>query len=188
MYPDKRKEKLLLFHGTTSDNVESIKTKIDIGICKKISDFGQGFYLTDNYEQAKVWAKKMALIKNRNSKGIQVEASIIAYEINLYKITQMNNMEYNDKNTKWAKFIFNCRTLNLHQYDVVYGPVADGSISNGTAISNLVRQYQNKEINFKDFHTKISAGFPWPEKNQISFHSERATSFLNFKQHWEVQE
>ncbi|WP_230116334.1 DUF3990 domain-containing protein [Bacillus velezensis] len=55
-----------LYHATTSDNIESIKNRIDLNECSEKTDFGQGFYLTTNVEQAVKWALRKESLHNKH--------------------------------------------------------------------------------------------------------------------------
>jgi hypothetical protein len=46
-------EKITLYHGS---NVEVKKPKLIASNVKRLLDFGAGFYLTSDFEQAKKWA------------------------------------------------------------------------------------------------------------------------------------
>lgn len=110
-----------LYHGTNVDFDE-----IDLSKSKPNKDFGKGFYLSDNYEQALNMAHtKMNLLET--GKPI-----VQTYEINNNEWEKLHILRFKDYSEEWAKFILlnrnNSTELPIHPYDVVIGPIANDRV------------------------------------------------------------
>ncbi len=90
-----------LFHGS----YVSVPTPF-VKLSRKKLDFGQGFYLTKLYDQAKSWAEVIAERKGRNQKPI-----VSSYSLNFeaivadgyrVKIFETYDME-------WLDYVVDCR-------------------------------------------------------------------------------
>lgn len=110
-----------LYHGS---NVEF--GDIDLKRSKPNKDFGRGFYLSDNYEQA----LDMARIK-----VVQLEAGrpvVMTYEVDDRYLDDLQILRYDSYSEEWAKFILlnrnNPSDTPAHDYDVVIGPIADDKV------------------------------------------------------------
>ena len=173
----------ILYHSTTSDCIDSLKEGIDIMKGNKRVDFGAGFYLTGNYDQARQWAR-FKESKARRSGISDVSGVIIQYKLNVETLEKLNCLIFNHVDSQWAEFIYANRAFDLdkfhnqeQEYDCVYGPLADG-----IAISVQVRELQDKEISFETFlNNIIGYKHPFPKDHQISFHTINAIQALQLK-------
>ena len=112
---------MTLYHGT---NVEF--DKIDLLKSKPNKDFGQGFYLSDNYNQAQEMAK---------TKVDQLECGqpvVLAYQVDETMMDSLKVLRFDDYTEDWAKFILlnrnNANREPVHDYDIVIGPIADDRV------------------------------------------------------------
>lgn len=110
-----------LYHGTNIDF-----DHIDINKSKPNKDFGRGFYLSADYEQA----KNMADIKVE-----QMETGmpfVQEYSISEIEMKSLKCMTFDDYTEEWAKFILlnrnNPSAVPAHDYDIVIGPIADDRV------------------------------------------------------------
>lgn len=110
-----------LYHGT---NVKF--DKIDLMKSKPNKDFGRGFYLSDNYEQAMKMAK---------TKVEQLETGtpmVLTYEFPDEAFQMLKVIRYEEYSEEWAKFIMlnrnNSSSLQAHDYDIVIGPIANDKV------------------------------------------------------------
>lgn len=114
---------MTLYHGTnaTFDQIDLLKSKPN-------KDFGLGFYLSDNYEQA----MEMAKIKTE-----QLECGqpvVMTYEVNEedVKKLQLKTLQFTRYDEEWAKFILmnrrNDKRGNVHDFDIVVGPIANDRV------------------------------------------------------------
>ena len=110
-----------LYHGTNIDF-----DHIDINKSKPNKDFGRGFYLSADYEQA----KNMADIKvEQMETGMPL---VQEYSINEIEMKSLKCMTFDDYTEEWAKFILlnrnNPSAVHAHDYDIVIGPIADDRV------------------------------------------------------------
>ncbi|MBR1514668.1 MAG: DUF3990 domain-containing protein [Bacteroidales bacterium] len=122
-----------LYHGS---NVEF--DRIDLLKSKPNKDFGRGFYLSDNYQQA---------LEMAETKVEQLEFGtpvVMAYDVDEAVLSELRILRFEDYSEEWAKFILlnrnNASADAVHDYDVVIGPIA-----NDTVGAQLWR-YENKSI------------------------------------------
>lgn len=125
---------ITLYHGS---NVEI--NKIDLSLSRRGKDFGCGFYLNADKQQAMEMAVRTS---NRMRTGSPVvtafefDDSILSTDILKIKI-------FEDYTTDWADFILiNRKNLSeepVHQYDIVVGPIADDTV--GVQIRRYIMGY-----------------------------------------------
>lgn len=130
-------------------------------------DFGGGFYLTTNENQAKNWAKRVAFRNNSDNMCIN------RYEFEVDKAnSNLKVLRFFEADEKWLDFICGNRSgKNMGDYDVVIGPVADDRVY------RVVVEYENgdldKETALKNLKTEVLC-------DQILFHTEKSLSFLKY--------
>lgn len=113
-----------LYHGSNIiiDNID-----LSMGKCGK--DFGRGFYLSDNYEQALKMAKVTAF---RSGKGEPMVTEFLFDDSILKKNIDINIKIFSEYNKEWAEFILenrrNSTTSQVHNHDIVIGPIADDTV------------------------------------------------------------
>lgn len=141
-----------VYHGSFECETEDIGiediSNIDFDKLNKFTDFGWGFYLTDNKQQAEQWAKNVS--KRKNGKlGIPSSSKIpksvykiktvewvpvlISYPFNFEK-NKYQIKTFSSPDEEWLRFIFMNRKYEpevdyevcRHSYEIVYGYVADG--------------------------------------------------------------
>lgn len=124
---------MILYHGSNVDF-----EKIDLLKSKPNKDFGRGFYLSDNHEQALDMAK---------TKVDQLETGspiVLAYQVNEKEMMKLRVLRFDDYTEDWAKFIIlnrnNASEKQAHDYDIVIGPIANDHVG-----AQLWR-YENKSI------------------------------------------
>ena len=102
--------------------------EIDLSRCEVGKDFGKGFYVTKLHEQAKTWATRKG--KEKSTESIVTEFEFDEDICRVMKLKMINFKNYNDD---WLDFVvFNRKNLKeqqIHDYDVIEGPVADDRIN-----------------------------------------------------------
>lgn len=88
---------MILYHGS---NLAIIKP--DVLHSRSRVDFGQGFYLTPHYEQAKQWCRKFMTLKKT---GV---ISSYEFDTSAYKECKVLRFDYYDEH--WLDFIVGCRS------------------------------------------------------------------------------
>ena len=144
---------MILYHGSNA-----IVDKPKIIQSDRALDFGAGFYLTTDLEQAKRWAK---LTTQRRKTGKAI-VSVFNFEQENMKI--FNILKFTSANKDWLEFVANNRRKiqNDEGYDVIIGPVADdntmpvitlylrGDYSTEEAINRLLTQRLKDQVVFKN--------------------------------------
>lgn len=110
-----------LYHGTNREF-----DKIDLLKSKPNKDFGRGFYLSADYEQA----LDMAQVKvEQLETGSPV---VMIYEIDDDAWENLRVLRFENYSEEWAKFILlnrnNPTDLPAHEYDVVIGAIANDRV------------------------------------------------------------
>ena len=144
---------MILYHGTNVD----FET-IDLSKSKPNKDFGQGFYLSADYNQAMEMAK---------TKVEQLEIGtpiVLAFEVDEQQMAELKLQRYSEYSEDWAKFILlnrrNSTHEPVHDYDIVIGPIANDRVgvqlwkyeTQSIDLPTLVRNLQHmKGITFQYF-------------------------------------
>lgn len=151
---------MILYHGS---NVRV--DKIDLGKSRPAKDFGRAFYLSAEKEQA----VEMAQFKVETFGG---EVMVNNFGFDEAGLDGLKFLSFNSYTEEWAKFVLANRnsTAMLHDFDVVYGPIANDRI--GRQIFNLQAGY----IDFDTFIRRIQ--YPEGITFQWAFCTERAIKLL----------
>lgn len=155
-----------LYHGSNQ-----VIDKIDLKRGRRGKDFGQGFYLSADRHQAQLMAERTV---DREEVG---EPVVMVYDFDetlLYKSSDGLKVKIFEGYTiEWAEFIIKNRSNGTshqaHDYDIVYGPIADDKV--GLQIS----RYNLKYISMKELIKQLSFLRP---TFQYFFGSEKALGLL----------
>lgn len=153
---------MILYHGSNI-NIE----KIDLSKSKPFKDFGKGFYLSDNEQQAIEMANfKVSLL---NGDPI-VSAFDFDYE-SLLK-SDLKKLIFDSYSLDWLEFIIANRGGNkIEEYDFVYGPIADDRVG------LQLQKFNDGAIDKKELlnRLKFIKGITF----QYFFGTEKALKYLN---------
>lgn len=139
-----------LYHGS---NVAI--ERIDLSRSKRGKDFGQGFYLNANPDQALEMATRTTRLLNEG------EPTVSCFEFDEDEATK-NGLEikiFHDYSEEWAEFVVMNRKNNsdipAHPYDIVIGPIADDTV--GVQIRRFIMGYLSasalvEELRFRGDH------------------------------------
>lgn len=152
-----------LYHGT---NVHF--TDIDIQKSQRYKDFGQAFYLSDTHQQALEMAQNKAEL-------LGGDTLVHQYEVpdNILQDPELKVKVFSHYCTEWALFVWNNRDKEQeyhHDYDIVYGPIANDTIGAQMRAFRL----QRKDLNEFLEGLKYVKG----ETYQYAFCTKRAISKL----------
>lgn len=129
---------MILYHGS---NVEI--HEIDLTKSARGKDFGQGFYLSENEKQA----EEMAVFKSLQTNSSPVVNAFELDECTLSDKTLKIKI-FKEYSLEWAEFVFKNRSNRsdtpIHDYDIVYGPIADDKV--GVQIRNFMEGNINIDI------------------------------------------
>lgn len=155
---------MILYHGTTVDIEE-----IDLEKSKPNKDFGKGFYLSADEEQAAA----MADYKAMQIGGTPVVNAFEFDEKNL-EDTILKVKIFKEYDKEWADFIFanrnNPSSECVHDYDVVIGPIANDRVG------MQIRKYMEQEIDLPTFIERLK--YMKGITIQYYFGTKRAISLL----------
>lgn len=155
-----------LFHGS---NIEINKIRLDL--CRPGKDFGKGFYLNPNYQQA----YKMAVRTTRISRsGVEI-VSVFEFDENLLNNPDLNVKVFPDYSEEWAEFIIENRRnqsdTSIHDFDIVVGPIADDTV--GLQLSRFMEGYISLPVLVQELK------FSGDKAIQYFFGTEKAIKLLN---------
>ncbi len=151
-----------LYHGS---NVEVKNPRILQN--NRFLDFGNGFYLTSDFEQASKWAK---LITKRRKSGNSI---VSVFEIEKTDFKSLKILKFDYANEEWLKYISKNRTSRIfdEKLDIVIGAVANDDTM---PVLNL---YLNGIYDEKEALRRL---LPQKLKDQYAFKTEKALEKLNF--------
>lgn len=156
---------ITLYHGS---NVKI--SKPDLLLSKPFKDFGQGFYLSADKQQA--W--DLAFNKVSQMQSGKATVSSFLFDESIMLSDELNVKVFDDYSVEWAKFILMNRDTHLpqpcHNYDIVYGPIADDGVT------YQLRRYRGGVISLEKLiqELKYAKGITF----QYYFGTERALSKL----------
>ena len=132
-------------------------------------DFGAGFYTTTNYDQALNFAGKVTMRKKCGRSTVNI------YELDASIFAQVNVLNFESADEAWLDFVSDNRSGidRTAGYDLICGPVANDDV------------YQTFILYSTGVYTKeqtIEALKIKKLYNQYVFTTERALSFLTFKE------
>ena len=130
---------MILYHGSNVDIAH-----IDLSKSKPNKDFGCGFYLSADKEQA----EKLAEYKAFQLGGTPVLNSF-DFDESLLADGSLKVLHFDEYSKEWADFVFSNRNsatgTSTHDYDIVVGPIANDRVG------VQVRRYLEKEITLDTF-------------------------------------
>ena len=155
---------MLLYHGS---NVKVCKPKIIKS--KRLLDFGIGFYLTSDFDQAKKWAERTA---NRRNEGLP---QVSVFQLDESKINSLKLLVFESADIDWLNYVSKNWTDEYFSdtFDIVIGPVANDQAFR--TVNNYLKGYFSQEI-------ALELLLPQKLKDQYAFKSKKALSHLKFKE------
>ena len=126
---------MILYHGS---NIEIENINLECG--RRGKDFGQGFYLCADRQQAMKMAERTVA---REEVGVPTITAYSFDENNLITPSALNVKIFEKCSAEWAEFILlnrqNRTRQQAHTFDIVYGPIADDKI--GLQLSRYQLRY-----------------------------------------------
>ena len=155
---------MLLYHGS---NVVVYEPKIIKS--QRFLDFGAGFYMTSDFEQARKWAVRTAA---RREEGV---ATISVFELSDDYVDRVKVRTFARPDRDWLRYITVHRTGNppADDYDMVVGPVANDQAIR--TVNNYLKGYFPEDV-------AIKLLLPQKLKDQYLFRTEKALDLLVFKE------
>lgn len=124
---------MILYHGSNM-KIE----RIDLSKSRPNKDFGKGFYLTEDKQQAQNMANQKVLQKGGT-------AVVTAYEFDESFLIDgtLSVKQFEGYTEEWAQFILENRNRKsehpIHNYDIVIGAIADDKV--GVQLFRYMRDY-----------------------------------------------
>lgn len=153
-----------LFHG----GLIEIK-KPHILATEHIGDFGTGFYTTTDLEQARRFVK-IKCFRSGKCAGV---VSYFDVPDDFLQNHLLNTLSFDRADESWVHFVeANRRQVDYqHNYDIVYGPVADDQVYASFAL------YESELIDFAELLNRLKVR---KLTDQVLFHTERSLTVLNY--------
>ena len=134
---------MILFHGSNVP-IEII----DLSNSRPAKDFGRGFYLSEDKEQAIGMAEsKVAFLGG--------EPIVTSFEFD-ESFLSSNNLKvklFDSYTEEWARFVYDNREnytdKPIHQYDIIYGPIANDRVG------AQIRNFKNGNIDIEELINRI---------------------------------
>lgn len=157
-----------LYHGS----LELVNTP-EIRQSDHTLDYGKGFYMTTSFEQAENWVKRRA----KEMKARQGYVNV--YEFDESALRKMKCLSFYQPTEEWVDFVQQNRTIKgfLHDYDIVYGPVANDRVYAAFAL------YEGGVLNKQELIRELKA---YKLVDQYLFHTTPALQYLSFIEAKEV--
>ena len=156
---------IILYHGSNID-IE----QICLDLCKPGKDFGKGFYLNPNYDQA----FKMAVKTRRISRKGNEIVSSFEFDETFLDDGELKVKIFSDYTEEWAEFILanrnNASDKPIHDYDIVIGPIADDTV--GLQLSRFIEGYISLSVLVEELKFKGNKAI------QYYFGTEKAINLL----------
>lgn len=157
---------LKLYHGS---NV--VIDKIDLCRSRKGKDFGCGFYLNPNKEQAKEMAVRT--FQRMQEDEPVVNAYLFDDSLLSSECISLSVKIFEEYSVEWAEFILknrkNMTSHPVHSYDIVVGPIANDTV--GLQMRRFIQGYIDIERMIEELRFQKPA-------IQYFFGTEKAISYL----------
>ena len=122
---------------------------IDFSFCKKRRDFGKGFYATKLFSQAEYWAIRKG--EDNDTEGVVTE---FEFDESFFEDEDFKVLRFKAYNEEWLDFVvknrLNKKDSQLHDYDIIEGPVADDDIA------TRVYDYIKRKVSKKQFLNELT--------------------------------
>lgn len=155
---------MILYHGSNVNIRE-----IDLAYAEVGKDFGVGFYLTANKEQAERMANRRARLF-----GGEPYVSVFEFDEAAAIAAGLMQKTFQTYSKEWADFILTNRAngtrQQCHNYDIVYGPIANDDV--GFQIRRLLAGLISIDVFLEELKYKKGITF------QYLFSTKRSIHFL----------
>ena len=153
---------MLVYHGS----IEKVETP-ELRMSNRTLDYGSGFYTTTSLRQAEEWVRRR-MAEHKADKGF-----VNIFELDEKALKNLNCLFFDKPSDEWVDFVMQNRMQKgySHQYDVVYGPVANDRVYAAFALyeSGLL----SKQLLIAELKT-------YKLVDQYLFHTEAALKAIKF--------
>ena len=153
---------MILYHGS----LEQI-TAPEIREPNRTLDYGAGFYATTSYEQAESW------VRRRMKESFASIGYVNEYGLKTELLEQLHCLFFDSPTEEWLDFVMRNRTERgfMHNYDVVYGPVAKDRVYATFAL------YEGGLLNKQNLIAELRT---YKLVDQYLFHTPKALDAISF--------
>lgn len=153
---------MILYHGS----LERI-TAPEIREPNRTLDYGAGFYATTSFEQAEEW------VRRRMREALANKGYVNEYALNTKLLDHLNCLFFESPTEEWLDFVMKNRTERgfTHDYDVVYGPVANDKVYAAFAL------YEGGLLNKQNLIAELKT---YKLVDQYLFHTPKALETISF--------
>ena len=149
--------------------------KVDLNLSKSHKDFGNGFYLTPDFQRAVMMANRSTTLNNIGSPEVN------PFIFNKSRCpSEIKIKEFKTNNWEWAEFVMMNRDKTssfVHEYDIVIGPVADSRVD--PVIEDYKREFEYSFQSHDNLNILASRlKYPGPQYIQYCFCTEKALKHL----------
>lgn len=151
-----------LYHGS----LETIEHPMILQPNRRL-DYGKGFYTTTSEKQAEDWVRRRMVEKKATQGYVNI------YKLDETVLTKLKCLIFSEPTEDWVDFVMKNRMqLDFtHDYDIVYGPVADDSV---------YTQFTLYEGGIISMPTLIRELKTYKLVDQYLFHTEEALRAIRF--------
>ena len=171
------KDYLLCYHGTVKRDGKYIEENgVNLEEGRFNTDFGKGFYVTNNLKQAESWAKVRHKQFLKRLSTTDNRPVVVCFLLDIKKLLKLSGKQFEEVNLEWSDFIIECRYAGeknylAHEFDYVVGALADGKVI------ALLNRYIDGIVSNKEFFKGI---YPYTNQStQLSLHTIKAIECLN---------
>jgi len=153
---------MILYHGS----LERI-TAPEIREPNRTLDYGAGFYATTSFEQAEEW------VRRRMREALANKGYVNEYALNTKLLDHLNCLFFESPTEEWLDFVMKNRTERgfTHDYDVVYGPVANDKVYAAFAL------YEGGLLSKQNLIAELKT---YKLVDQYLFHTPKALETISF--------
>ncbi len=157
-----------IYHGSLE-----VVSHPEIRVPSHSLDYGSGFYCTTSEKQAHDWVLRRKTTKNHRG-------FVNLYELDESKLAKLKTLIFNEPTDEWIDFVMRNRSEVgfKHDYDVVYGPVANDRVYTQFAL------FEGRLISKATLLAELKV---FRLVNQYLFHTEKALEAIRFIGAYEVQ-
>ncbi len=156
---------MILYHGSNCEIRE-----VDLSVSKVGKDFGCGFYLSFDKNQAQEMAEKKT---EQLGEGRPV-LNVYEFDEKCLEDTLLKVLQFDSYSRDWAEFVLQNRRnrtrKQMHSYDIVIGPIAND------AVGFQIRRYVSGLIDLEKFLTELK--YMGGMTMQYFFGTEKALQYL----------
>ena len=155
---------MILYHGSNQ-----VIDRIDLSKSRPNKDFGRAFYLSPMESQAMDMAYFRVMLE-----GGMPTLNTYSFEEGNMKSSSLKVLCFTSYSEEWAKFVLANRDAhapgNIHDYDIVYGPIADDGVT------FQLRRYEGGVISLEKLIEELR--YPKGITFQYFFGTDRALKYL----------